>query len=725
MAVEQLLVRLSMDAQQYNQAARQAATSTNQIGQSAKTTGAATGKLDKQMSGLATTAKFAVAGIAVGAVTKFGKDSVQAFLGFDDAMNESIAIMGNVSETLREDMSDAAREVGKTTRISAEEAAEAYFFLASAGLDAEQAIAAMPQVAAFAQAGMFDMATATDLATDAQSALGLTVDNAQQNLVNLTRVTDVFTKANVLANTSVEQVAAAMTNKAGAAMRSVGIDIEEGTAVLAAFADQGVKAEEAGTQFAIVLRDLQTSALANADAFERAGIAVFDSRGEFRNFADVIGDIEARLAGMSDAQKKAELATLGFTDKSISALTTLLGTSDAIREYERELRKAGGTTQNVANKQLESFQGKLDLLKGRVTDLQIALGEGLVPALIAVADSVLVVAEPLADFIGLLNDLGQSSDDVESSGAFQGDLFTRLFRSLPGGVVFDLKEAFDELWASWFEGDEAAEGLSSEVNTVANNLQRTGEAAAVAAEDQEDLASAFEETKLAIQDAADAVKAYDEAFRRLTDPVFRAISDQQRLADAMTNYKDVADDAEASTGDVEEALFGLLEAQQEANSSASALPETMGRTEQAFFQLGEQLGLTAEDLAIVQDRLDTLDGTSARADLTVFFKTGGSKLAIDAIAAGEGAQVGNIQFRQHGGRVAARQPAILGERGPELWIPDTSGFVISNADVQRLIAGMGNTNNTWNFPIQRSENINTDAQLAGAIYSVLRRMETL
>jgi TP901 family phage tail tape measure protein len=111
--------------------------------------------------------------------------------------------------------------------MSHAEAAESFFFLASAGLDAQQSIEALPQVAAFAKAGMFDMATATDLATDAQSALGLTVDDAQQNLVNLTRVTDVFAKANALANTSVEQVANAITTKAGVALRSVNKDLEE------------------------------------------------------------------------------------------------------------------------------------------------------------------------------------------------------------------------------------------------------------------------------------------------------------------------------------------------------------------------------------------------------------------------------------------------------------------------------------------------------------------
>src|SRR6056297_3369167 len=166
--------------------------------------------------------------------------AVREFAKFDAKMTESVAIMGNVSDALREDLASAAREVAQQTAFSAEQAAESFYFLASAGLDAEQSIAALPQVAAFAQAGMFDMATATDLATDAQSALGLTSNDAAENLDNLTRVTDVFVKANTLENTTVEQLATALTTKAGNALKTVGKDIEEGAAALAVFADQGI-----------------------------------------------------------------------------------------------------------------------------------------------------------------------------------------------------------------------------------------------------------------------------------------------------------------------------------------------------------------------------------------------------------------------------------------------------------------------------------------------------
>ena len=51
---------------------------------------------------------------------------------------------------MRDDMVAAAEEVGRVTTFSARDAAESYFFLASAGLDAKQSIAALPAVAQFA-----------------------------------------------------------------------------------------------------------------------------------------------------------------------------------------------------------------------------------------------------------------------------------------------------------------------------------------------------------------------------------------------------------------------------------------------------------------------------------------------------------------------------------------------------------------------------------------------
>ena len=80
---------------------------------------------------------------------------------FNKALTNSLAIMGDDAMRYRDQMIKTANEVSYYTKFNAKEAAEAYFFLASAGLTAKESIEALPAVAKFAQAGNFDLATAT------------------------------------------------------------------------------------------------------------------------------------------------------------------------------------------------------------------------------------------------------------------------------------------------------------------------------------------------------------------------------------------------------------------------------------------------------------------------------------------------------------------------------------------------------------------------------------
>ncbi|UNC91700.1 phage tail tape measure protein [Candidatus Contubernalis alkaliaceticus] len=325
-----------------------------------------------------------IAGTA--AIVKFGAD-------FEKSMTGSLAIMGNVSDEMRKDMETAARDVAKTTRFSATDAAESYFYLASAGLDATQAIEAMPRVAAFAQAGAFDMARATDLLTDAQSALGLSVDDVTQNMENMTRVSDVLVKGNTLANAAVEEFALSLTNKGAQALTLMNKEIEEGVAILAVFADQGLKGSEAGTILARTIEGIEERARKSSKEFKALGIEVFDGQGEMRNMADIIFDMEKAFAGMTTEQRSAELAQLGFNERARRGILTLLGSSDALREYEKELRNAAGTTDEVASKQIQNLWDQLGLLKDRLIDSALTMYETLGPT---ITNVVIPMVEELA-----------------------------------------------------------------------------------------------------------------------------------------------------------------------------------------------------------------------------------------------------------------------------------------------------------------------------------------
>lgn len=387
-----VLVAMGLDKKQFSKGLKEASGELQSFGRNA----ANAGKL--------LTAGLTVPIVAVGAASiKFAAD-------FDAAMTKSLAIMGDLGTTTREEfdsmrevMEDTAREVAKTTTFSAEQAAESYFFLASAGLDAKTSIEALPKVAAFAQAGAFDMAKATDLLTDAQSALGLTIRDTETGLIdvgatmeNMARVSDVLSKANTIANATVEQFSTALTTKGGAALRTYRQSLEEGVAALAVWADQGVKGERAGTALNIVLRDLTSKALANKDAWAELGVSVFDADENIRGLGDIIRDLEPALEGMSDAQELSTLKMLGFTDKSKIFIQQLIGMGDQMGIYEEQLLSAGGATQEIADKQMESFIAKLGLFKDNVVDVAIELGNSLLPVL----EDLLELAKPLVDIAG-------------------------------------------------------------------------------------------------------------------------------------------------------------------------------------------------------------------------------------------------------------------------------------------------------------------------------------
>jgi len=322
-----------------------------------------------------------IGAVAVGTVlVKALSEATRQFIEFEDKLNQSLAIMQTTEEQQRR-MAQASRQVAIESRVSASESAEAFFFLASAGLDAEQSISALPQVTKFAQAGMFDMALATDLATDSQSALGLTVKDAEQNLTNLTRVTDVLVKANTLANASVQQFAEALTTKSGSALKITNKSIEEGVAVLSAFADRGVKGAEAGEKLNQLLRDVTRAVGKNSEEFKKFNINVVDNEGNLKNLADVIDELDNGMSGLSDQQKAVLLDTLGLNRGVADAVKILSGAGDQIREYQSALENAGGVTDEVANKQVESLKGQLEILASKFTEVGLRVVDALQPAL--------------------------------------------------------------------------------------------------------------------------------------------------------------------------------------------------------------------------------------------------------------------------------------------------------------------------------------------------------
>ena len=125
-----------------------------QFGEKAKAAGKSVEGVGKSLSKLSA--------VAIGA----GTVAVKTFASYDDAIRQVYATMGlSESESTAEmkALSDAAQEMGASTRYSASEAASALNYLALAGYDSEKAIEALPTVLNLAQASGIDLASASDI----------------------------------------------------------------------------------------------------------------------------------------------------------------------------------------------------------------------------------------------------------------------------------------------------------------------------------------------------------------------------------------------------------------------------------------------------------------------------------------------------------------------------------------------------------------------------------
>lgn len=138
--------------------------------------GKVTGKFAKGTVKAIAAVSTAIGGVGLAAV-KVGSD-------FESGMSQVAATMGFTQEQIRggskefKQLEAAAREMGATTQFSATQASEALNYIALAGYDADDAIKLLPKTLNLAAAGGLDLGYATDIVTDAMSALGLSIEDA-------------------------------------------------------------------------------------------------------------------------------------------------------------------------------------------------------------------------------------------------------------------------------------------------------------------------------------------------------------------------------------------------------------------------------------------------------------------------------------------------------------------------------------------------------------------
>lgn len=317
------------------------------------------------------------------AILAIGKNALDTGMDFDKAIAKVGATMGFTADELADKESEAAKtmaelrdftlDMNSQVSFSAEEIGTALNYMALAGYDAEKSMEMLGGVLNLSAAGGFEIAEASDMVTDAQSALGLSMDET-------TVLIDKMAKTASKSNTSVEQLGYAILNIGGTAKSLAGGTTELAT-VLGLLADNGIKGAEGGKHLRNILLSLQKQAENGKIAIGDMAVAVYDANGEMRALPDIFTDINTAMQGMTSASKDAEKVAL-FNKTDLAAVNALLGTSsERWSGLAGEIDDSAGAAQAMAEVQLDNLAGDLAIMQSAAENAKIAISDKLDPSL--------------------------------------------------------------------------------------------------------------------------------------------------------------------------------------------------------------------------------------------------------------------------------------------------------------------------------------------------------
>lgn len=373
-ALQREIVETEQDLKNLETQANQSATAVQKI--------AATGEKFKTVGDNISSAGQKLLPVTAG-VTALGTASVTTAANFESSMSQVQATMGITKDSMSkvngqsvntmDTLSKLAKKMGAETAFSASECAEALNYLALAGYDTEQMCNTLPTVLNLAAAGDIALADASDMVTDAMSALGMGVDEAET-------MVDQMAKTASTTNTSVAQLGEGILT-IGATAKSIKGGTAELNTALGILANNGIKGAEGGTHLRNIILSLQNPTDKAAAQMEALGISVYDSEGNMRSMNDILGDLNKSMDGMTSAEKSNIIGTI-FNKTDLSSVNALLAnTGSAWDSLQKSITESGGAAQQMADTQLDNLQGQITILKSALEGLAISFGELLMPAI--------------------------------------------------------------------------------------------------------------------------------------------------------------------------------------------------------------------------------------------------------------------------------------------------------------------------------------------------------
>ena len=314
-------------------------------------------------------------------ITAFGAKGTQSFLEVDKTMQLANKTMGNTAEQAGM-LQSAMEQAASNSTFGMQDAAKASLNFARAGLNAEQAAAALAPAMNLAagEGGNLDTVSA---------GLTATINGFGDSFENAGHYSDVFAAACNNSALDVDGLASSM-NVAAPVFAAAGKDVEDAALYMGVMANAGYDASTAANSLKTGMARLAKPAKEASDAMDQylGGWSAFNSDGTMKSSLQIQKELHDSFSNLSEQEQMAAASAI-FGKNQMAPWLALINTApDDVNALSDSLENCEGTTQEMADTMMDGAGGSVEKLKSSLDVLGTKFGEIISTALIPMADNV-------------------------------------------------------------------------------------------------------------------------------------------------------------------------------------------------------------------------------------------------------------------------------------------------------------------------------------------------
>lgn len=323
------------------------------------------------------------------AVGGTGAAIVTPFVSFESQMNRVKAITGLTGQEF-DKVRKKALNLGKTTELTATEAAKGFVQLFKKGQTLTEALSGIDTVLGLVTAGELSAAEASKIASAAFKVFA----KSGETFVSLG---DKMAKTSVKSGVDVKDFGL-LISKAGNEAANAGVGFSELSAAFGVLRDQAVLPSEAATALRNILQRSSGRSAKALQQLDDLKLNFFDNTGKFVGFAEAFERFNKATENLN-AKEIGDLSKTLFGSRAAGKALGLRNSVEEIRNLKNEIDGAKGTLSEFRKAILEGLPGGLKLMVSALEQAAISLSESFSKELEIAATAV----KDFANFIAELS----------------------------------------------------------------------------------------------------------------------------------------------------------------------------------------------------------------------------------------------------------------------------------------------------------------------------------